>query len=302
MQSMIRQVIRSMTSAGTRRKLALALVSARRPTALWRPLPNLLIIGAQRCGTSSLFKYLGAHPQCKASVRKEIRFFTEFHDRGVDWYRAHFPIARRQNGSPLVFFEATPDYLLDPRAPRRATELMPDVRVIVLLRDPVKRAYSQYWHNRRLGSEPVPSFEEAVKREPERIGPWIEQVEKRPDQPASKMFLRYSYLERGRYGKHLESWMSAIDDPGRILVLRSEDLFKDTDATFQEILRFLDLPEWRPEKYRNFSYQGERPSYPPMTDECRAWLAEEFAPDTRRLRELLGPKAHLIEDWTCSKV
>lgn len=282
--------------------MAFALVSARQPTARWRPLPNLLLIGGQRCGTSSLFKYLGAHPDCRASIRKEIRFFTEFYDSGVDWYRAHFPVLwRGRNGSSPICFEATPDYLLDPRVPERATELMPDVRIIVLMRDPVKRAYSHYWHNRRLGTEPVASFEEAVRREPDRIGPWIENLERNPDEPASKIFLRYSYVERGRYGKHLERWMERISDPSRILILRSESLFKDTDATFQRILAFLDLPEWRPTKYRNFSYQGERPSYPPMTDQCRAWLGEQFAPDLARLRQICEPRADLFEDWTPSR-
>jgi hypothetical protein len=116
----------------------------------------VLVVGAQRCGTSSLFKYLGAHPECGASIRKEARFFTEYYHEGTDWYRAHFPLSagrpRRQ-----IYFEATPDYLLDPRVPQRAKALLPeDFRIIALLRDPVERAYSHYWHNRRLGSERIP--------------------------------------------------------------------------------------------------------------------------------------------------
>lgn len=300
--SKARQVLRRVTSNRTRSKLAFALVSARRPTARWRPLPNLLLVGSQRCGTSSLFKYLGAHPQCGASIRKEVRFFTEFYDRGVGWYRSHFPLmARGKDPSRHVFFEATPDYLLDPRVPRRATELMPDVKIIVLLRDPIKRAYSHYWHNRRLGTEPLSSFEEAVRREPERIGPWLANLDMQSDQPASKPFLRYSYLERGRYAKHLERWLDLVHDPARILVLRSEDLFEDTDATFQKILRFLELPEWRPTEYRNFSYSGQRPVYPPMTSGCREWLAERFARDNERLRAILGTEEHLLDDWTGSR-
>lgn len=301
MMSKMRQALRRVTSTRTRRRLAFAVVSARQPTARWRPLPNLLLVGSQRCGTSSLFKYLGAHPQCSASIRKEIRFFTEFHDRGVGWYRSHFPfVARGNSGSHHVFFEATPDYLLDPRVPRRATELMPDVKIVVLLRDPIKRAYSHYWHNRRLGTEPL-SFEDALRREPERIGPWLESLDENPDQPASRSFLRYSYVERGRYAKHLQRWIDVIDDPARILVLRSEDLFRDTDATFQEILRFLDLPEWRPTTYRNFSYQGTRPVYPPMPEECREWLAERFADDAARLRQILESRATFIGEGSHSK-
>ena len=86
----MRRLLKKFTSNRTRRDLAFAIVKARKPTARWRPLPNLLVIGAQRCGTSSLFKYLGAHPQCEPSVRKEVRFFTEYYDSGFAWYRSHF--------------------------------------------------------------------------------------------------------------------------------------------------------------------------------------------------------------------
>ncbi|MGH8010521.1 MAG: sulfotransferase domain-containing protein, partial [Candidatus Binatia bacterium] len=166
-----------MISPRTRARLAFAYTSTRRPTARWRTLPTLLIIGAQRCGTSSLFKYLGAHPRCKASIRKEVRFFTQYYDRGENWYRSHFPLALSgDSGSTGVTFEASPDYLLDPRTPSRVVRHLPDIRLIAILRNPIERAYSHYRHFRRLGLEELP-FEEALHREPERIQPDLERLQ-----------------------------------------------------------------------------------------------------------------------------
>jgi len=290
-----RDLLRRLTSNRTRRNLAFKLVSARQPTARWRSLPNALIIGAQRCGTSSLFKYLGAHPQCRPSIRKEVRYFTEFSYRGIDWYRAHFPLTLVNGRRPLVYFEATPDYLLDPRAAGRAVDLLPDLKVIVLLRDPVDRAYSHYWHNRRLGTESL-SFREALEREESRIGPALRLVESEPEVPAPKSLLRYSYVERGRYATQLRRWSNLLDK-NRMLILRSERVFYDTDATFQEILRFLGLEEWRPDAYRNYSYDSSRPVPPPMPADCRDFLAQAFAEELKDMPLVLGDTKFVFDDW-----
>lgn len=276
----MRKLLKLLTSADTRRKLAFGVVKVRRPTARWRPLPNLLIIGAQRSGTSSLFKYLGAHPSCKPSVRKEIRFFTEFYDRGVDWYRSHFPFANERH----VVFEATPDYLLDPRVPERASRLLPETKVIVLTRDPVERAYSHYLHNRRLGTERL-SFEDALMSESDRIDAHMKRLANGSEEPAPKAFLRYSYVERGRYASHLERWFRLVDR-NRVLILRSEDFYAETDDSFQKILAFLGIPAWRPTTYRNFSYSKKRPVIPPMPPECRNWLERKFAHESERLAQI----------------
>lgn len=290
----MRQLLKRFTSTGTRRKLAFTLVEARTSTARWRPLPNLLVIGGQRCGTSSLFKYLGGHPGCAASVRKEVRFFTEYYGRGAGWYRSHFPLSMvAKIREARVFFEATPDYLLDPRVPERASALLPDFRVIALLRDPVERAYSHYWHNRRLGTETL-SFEEALAAEEDRIGAHLTRLERGSAEPTPKSLLRYAYVDRGRYAKHLGRWFDVLA-PERALILPSEFFYQDTDVAFQKILAFLGLPEWRPPTYQNFSYTSGRPVIPPMPEESRHWLEGELAPDIESLEGLLG--AGFLTQW-----
>lgn len=241
-----------------------------------------------------MFKYLGAHPQVEASIRKEIRFFSEFYDRGSDWYRSHFPLAVGNLGRAAVYFEATPDYLLDPRAAHRATRLLPDVRIVALLRDPVERACSHYYHNRRLGTEPLSSFRDALAAEAERIGPALSMLQAHPDRRAPKALLRYSYVERGRYATQLQRWKDVVDRD-RILVLKSEDLFQDPHATFQEILQFLGLKPWRPETYRNFSFTDARPVPPPIPDDCREWVTKALVEEVERLPEVLGTGAPFFE-------
>lgn len=124
-------------------------------TARHRPLPDFVVVGAQRCGTTSLFRALIAHPQiARPTFHKGINYFDLNYTRGLDWYRGHFPIDRRhqpgEDGS-LVYFEASGYYVYHPFAMERMARDLPGVRVVVMLRDPVERAYSAYEHERARG-------------------------------------------------------------------------------------------------------------------------------------------------------
>lgn len=262
-------------------------VSVRRLSASLRPLPNLLFIGVQRGGTSSLYKYLSAHADCRASVRKEIRYFTEYYDRGEDWYRAHFSLGR-VNGSPgKLAFDATPDYLLDPRVPGRASALLPHARILVMLRDPCERAFSHYKHNLRLGLENRP-FDVALKQEAETIGPDLVRLQTHDSEPIGRHLLRYSYCERGRYAHQLKRWMAEFDR-SRFLILKSEDFFEHPGAVYSEILSFLNLREWQPREYRNFSYaQEQQPRESAIPADCRSLIEGKLREDQIELEALLG--------------
>jgi hypothetical protein len=241
-----------------------------------------------------LFKYLSAHPQCSPSIRKEIRFFTEFYTKSVDWYRSHFSIIS-DDGHHALPFEATPDYLFDPRVPKRASELLPDAKIIVLLRNPVERAYSQYRHNLRKGTEWLP-FEEALAQEADRIGPALEKLRACPEAPASKSLLRYSYVERGRYASQLLRWKAFVDDD-RLLVIKSENLFRDPRAVFLEVQKFLGLRVWSPKAFRNYSFEGSRPIPKKIPPGCRDWLMERLAPEMELLSKVMRSEAFFtVED------
>lgn len=284
----VRELGKRYVSMNTRRRVALTRVSLRSLTATWRPLPNLLVIGTQRGGTSSLFKYLSAHPDCRASIRKEIRFFTEYYDKGESWYRGHFAMGNVRNGGRnKVAFDATPDYLLDPRSPRRAAALLPDAKILALLRDPAERALSHYYHNRRLGMENR-SFEQALRSEAETIGPDVVKLKAEPESPIGKGLLRYSYVGRGRYGEQLARWLDYFERD-RFLVLRSEDFFSNTRRQFGRIQSFMDLLEWYPKEFKNYSYStNQAPPKAEVPHEARKIIGEALEEDQVRLDSLLS--------------
>src|SRR6187551_3563074 len=134
-----------------------------RATSRWRPLPDFLVIGAQKAGTTALYAYLRWHPGIAGPSWKEVCFFDRHWWRGEAWYRGQFPL---RAGERLVG-EASPSYLFHPLAPERARSLVPGAKLVALLRDPVDRAYSQYQHEVALGREPL-SFEDALAAEEER--------------------------------------------------------------------------------------------------------------------------------------
>ena len=125
------------------------------------------MIGTQRGGTTSLYRHLVAHPQVEsATPSKGVHYFDKEPDKSLNWYRAHFPLAR--DGGPISG-EGSPYYLFHPLVPARVAEALPDVRVIAMLRDPVERAYSAYKQEYARGFEDAETFERALELEPERL-------------------------------------------------------------------------------------------------------------------------------------
>lgn len=254
------------------------------PTAAWRGLPDFLIIGAQRCGTSSLYKYLGQHPGVSPSLRKEVGWFSRSFAHDLTWYRSHFslvaPPARQR-------FEATPDYLLHPLAAERSAAALPGAKLIVLLRDPVARALSHHQHMVRLGFEDLPVME-ALTREPERTAADRARIF---DDPAHdpRYFLRFSYFERGLYAEQLIRWFDAYDRD-RFLLLESADLYADPGATLVAVETFLGLKEWLPRDFRNYSYVGKPPGdrEEARRDGAAAYLRSRYADADAALADLVG--------------
>jgi hypothetical protein len=249
-------------------------------------LPDFLIIGTQRGGTTSLYKYLVRHPNLAHALTKELRFFDLHFDRGIDWYRSRFPSRRyreqaRRRGTNLVVGEASPDYMFHPHTPARVAGVLPEVKLIVLLRNPVDRAYSHYWHQAKRAHEPL-SFEEAIDREGERLAGELERM------LADEHYVSYerhhhSYLARGLYAEQLAVWFERFPR-GQFLIERSEDLFADPGSVFHRVQDFLGLPAWDLEGYDTFNAFTEG-SLDPST---RARLVEHFRVPNHQLCELVG--------------
>ncbi len=275
--------------------------SVRRATSRARTLPDFLIIGAQRAGTTTLYTYLRRHPDvtgprpADASItwHKELHFFDENFWRGSDWYRAFFPLEMRRwamarLGRDLVPGEGTPYYMFHPAVPARAAAAVPDVRVIALLRNPVERAYSHYQLMVKTGREQL-SFEEAIDAEPERLAGledalMAERPSFGPDGSRIHQHHRHhAYVSRGLYADQLERWLEHFPRE-QLLVLRSEDFLARPDEGFGQVFDFLRLRPW---KVRDYEARNTG-AYAPIEPELRARLEERFAEPNARLAELLG--------------
>jgi hypothetical protein len=259
-----------------------------RPTAGLRLLPDYLIIGAQRAGTTSLHRYLVQHPAVGTLLRtKGVHFFDTAYGRGISWYAARFPtrlsawsLARR-HGLELRTGEASPYYLFHPHVPRRVAEHLPRVKLIVLLRDPVQRAYSHYQHEVARGFETLP-FEAAIEAEPARLAG---ETERLLAEPLYNSFAHqhHSYLSRGCYAEQLDRWRPLFGHD-QLLVLSSERFFAEPDHTFRRVLDFLELPPFTPDGYRRHNAHD----YREMGPRVRARLAEHYREPNRRLYRWLG--------------
>jgi hypothetical protein len=258
-------------------------------------LPDFLIIGTMKGGTTFLYHLLTQHPLIEPAASKEIHFFDALYEEGEGWYRECFPTPRHKEGRTTITGEATP-YMAHRHSAERAGEMVPQARLVALLRNPVDRAYSHYQQMVRRGAEKR-TFEEAVGAEMSASRPpGADPTEDGNDRPGPRPGPdrpRSSYLSRGVYVDQLERWAEHFDDE-QMLVLKSEDFFGDPVRTLGVVLGFLGLPEWEPDpseprgknsderkKFKGKYKQG-------MGPETRRRLEEYFGPHNRRLYEYLG--------------
>lgn len=239
-------------------------------------LPNALVIGASKGGTTSLHDWLSRHPAICTSRVKEVRYFSSHYDKSLDWYAAHFAPKRGET----VRLESSPNYLWDANVPRRVRERLGTPKLIVLLREPIDRAYSQYAMRLRLGMVEG-SFEEVLAREEARFGAAGQMPE-----DGSVHFLdyaRYSYLGKSLYAPQVERWLSVFPLES-FMFIRSEDVFAHPAAVMDALLRFLDVPAF------SFPHLPARNvgTYQPVGKEMRCTLQPLFEASNGRIEVLTG--------------
>lgn len=261
--------------------------AARYATSPLRVLPDFLIIGAKKCGTTALYSYLTQHPGIAHTFKKEIYFFNAAWGKGLHWYRMHFPTvfaklwAKSVQRRPFLCGEATPDYIFQEHSIERIQRTIPKVRLFAILRNPVDRAYSFYNHNLRAGLEKL-SFEEAIEGEAERLASDREALAKDPGFIPFHL-LHHSYMERGIYVDQLQHWSAAFGKD-QLQVIKSEDLYEHPERTLRRAFEFLGLDYHQPEAFKRLNTAP----YPDMDPATRAKLEERFEADNRRLYEFLG--------------
>ena len=256
-------------------------------TASWRFQPGFIVIGAQRCGTTSLFRALMAHPQVvRPAFHKGINYFDLNYQRGPRWYRGHFPVtgpARRKAaryGAPVAF-EASGYYLYHPFALERLAHDLPGVRLVAMLRDPVERAFSAYKHEYARGFERE-SFERALELEDGRLAGEIERMR---DDPGYESFSHrhHSYRHRGHYAEQLERVFQFFPR-AQVHVLDSAEFFAEPAQAYRSLQAFLGLQPFEPALFGRYN---ARPGSA-MVPGTRSMLQQYYAPHDERLAGLLG--------------
>lgn len=259
------------------------------PLALWRrwraarqrALPAFLIIGTQKGGTTSLYRWLGQHPQVVEASRKEVHYFDINYSKGEGWYRSHFPLLRELRADQITG-EGSPYYMCHPHAPARIAALLPEVRLIALLRNPVERAISHYFHSQRNGREPL-SIEQAMEQEPSRIGAEFERM-RRDGRYISRAHRWFSYQSRGRYAEQLQAVLAHFPRE-QLLILKSEDLFEHPERSLDQACEHIGLRSgFRPENMEAQLVGGYDQR---AGDAVRTSLQQYFAPHNAALADYL---------------
>lgn len=221
-------------------------------------LPNAIILGGAKCGTTSLFEYLAQHPEVCVSRCKEVRFFDRQWEKGPRWYRANFSPSAGEH----VVLEATPFYLVRPEVVERMRQTLEQPRFIVMLREPVARAYSHFNHFRLAGLETL-CLEEALALEKDRHS-------------------RFGYRNASAYAPHVERWLAAFPREC-FLFLKSEDMFAAPRSTFERVAAFLGIaPNAEIDfRARNQHWHEIPPNASPL-------LSDAFRESNARIEELVG--------------
>jgi hypothetical protein len=248
-------------------------------TADLRPPPDAIIIGTKRGGTTSMAAYLYEHPRVLPPVPrrllpKGVRYLDEHPRRSGRWYRSHFATALTRGPAQAprkIAAEASANYLFHAEGAERLARAAPDARAIVLLRDPVERAWSHWRERTRRGVESM-SFEDALAAEEERTA--TSSGARKAD---------FAYVGQGLYADLLPPWQAAFGE--RLLVVVSEDLFADPASTYARVLGFLGLDPYDLDRYDAWNY---RPSESAMDPATRSMLEARFADSNRRVASLLG--------------
>jgi len=263
-------------------------------TGFLHVLPDFYIIGAAKSGTSSLYDYLVQHPGIQPTFTKEPRFFDKYYDRGFNWYKVNFPfkfhkiLVTKFLKKNFLTCDATPRYLDHPHAPQRIKKLTPNAKLIVLLRNPINRAYSNYNMRVNTGAEDL-TFEKAIERE-KKLGKTEFEKMLKDENYYSRDYYHYSYIDRSLYVNKLKRWMKVFPKE-QFLILQSEKFFEDPSKVYNQVLKFLNLPKWDLVKYQKIG--TARYKKPKLESNLRKQLVDFFEPYNQELIELVGQKF----DW-----
>jgi hypothetical protein len=274
----------------------------RKVTAGYRTLPQLYVLGAPKCGTTALYEIMRHHPNFAPPFYdiKELNFLQDIPDfnpydykggvkvlfdfffgawKGARSYRKFFPLVsemkaiEQKTGHHAITGDFSPITLYCPKAAERIRRMSPDARLIIMLRNPVDRIYSEYnMFFERTRMEPR-SFEKAIEDE--------------LNHHTIHHFVIDTYLRRGIYEPYIRTYFQHFDR-SQILIVRSEDFFSRTPEVFGDILEFLGLPKEGQDLAKKEVYKNETIYKTPIKEGTRKFLYDYYQPFNQSLYELIG--------------
>lgn len=259
-----------------------------RSTSSMRVLPNTYIVGGQRCGTTSMFRYLTQNASVTGPMlEKGVHYFDTNYHQDADWYRSHFPtrrtvrLAKQRNGVDLRVLEASPYYLFHPMIPERIHRLTPDAKIVVLVREPADRALSHHNHEVKRGFESL-SFADAIAAEDERMAGEIERMAADPTY-VSYAHQHHSYVGRGRYAEQIQRY-DDLFGRDNVKIVRTQDLETEPASVVDDVLMFLGVPVMGKISFPHYNAR----SYSSMDADVQAQLRDRFAESDAWLADRLG--------------
>jgi len=256
-------------------------------TSSIRTLPNFIIIGSSKSGTWAIHNYLLQHPDVDYSARN-IHFFEYAYSNKISWYKSHFPtklyksLVESIHKRKCLMSEHTSTYLHHPLIPQRVKDGIPDVKLIVSLRNPIDRAYSNYHMFVRIGTEKR-TFEDAVFSELKRIEIIKENDNFQIKNPNFSNCVEFNYLRHGTYVDKLENWLKFFRRE-QFCIVENKDLSKNPQQVLDKIFEFLNVPHFKLRQEERWNVG----KYKKMKESTRKTLEDFFKPYNERLYKLLG--------------
>ena len=259
-------------------------------TSGFRSLPKFFVIGGVRCGTTSLYHYLGQHNCIKQAAYDELGYFDDNFHLGLNWYRSLFPTKFMQKKienqyKKFLTYDVTPFYIYNPLVVDRIFKFSPNVKIIAALRNPIDRAYSNFNNRLQQLNDTKTTFEDMVNNE-------MEIIKKKEKDTKDDAFLVNTFYEldlaKGFYAEQLRLWFEKFPKKN-ILLISSEDLSTDTNRIISEIFEFLEVPK---QEISDLTKQNKI-KYPKMRDSTREILIDFFKPYNEKLFDMIGKRF----DW-----
>ena len=246
----------------------------------FRTLPNFIIIGVKRCGTTTLYEQLSEHPCIEKSAHDNLGFFNNNFELGVNWYKSHFVTNFKKNQikkkyGKFATYDVTSSYIQKKKTAENIFSVLPSVKLILILRNPSDRAYSEYNQN-IVDEDESRSFEELIKRE-------IHEIKNKGNESMEFSVDKINLVKKGIYIKQILPWLE-IFPKKQILIISTEEFDENTSETYNKIFRFLELPKYEIKNNKRY----RKGNYEKMKEETRQTLNNFYQKYNEELFQKIG--------------